>query len=1461
MKKRKFVAAVMAFSMLLGQTVYAQELAVPAETLEASDEEAAETVYETEPETGYETEPDTGYETEDPYETETGENTEKDIDWNHVTGELHEGSNTFEISEPGTPALVSFVPSESGEYEIYSTGDDDTKAELYDSDQHRLTDNDDGGENRNFKLSFRLEAGKTYYIAARYFYAYMTGTMTLVVEKGEDRPIPVVNEGENTVEIAEAGKAAWVSFVPEKSAEYDIYSTGTEDTKAELYDSEKKRLAENDDADGEDNRNFKISYTLEAGQVYYIVVRYYNDSMSGNVTVMIDRGKEVEQPEQPEQPNIVLNEGQNVVEVAEAGQSVWTSFTTDKTGEYRIYSAGNEDVRAILYNADKEVLMDSYDEENSSNCEINCLMEADKTYYFEFRYIDESMAGSIHVNVDRTSADDQCGYDVTWKRILSYLFLEGNGKLYPYDDNEPWRDEWRSGLVDRLYIKEGITDLVTATFKENGYLQLVEVPSTLEAIPENCFYNCSRLDTVTIPEGVQEIGRNAFEECRSLKKLEIPASVTTIGADAFKNCADGFCIVGVKGSAAETYAEANNITFVSKDQPEKPVSLEDCQITLSGSVMAYDGSAREPQVTVKNGDQTLVEGQDYTVSYANNVDVGTAFVTITGNGATYIDEVTREFQIVEVTDEIKEGENYLRVLVNDDVSQEIYNFKPEEKGFYIFKIDYLSSDRVNLEWNFRSIMRWGSNNETADLISLERMSVDKDYHIIVSSNNPIDTVIKITVVKKETSGKLNGVTWNLSDDDVLTVDGSDLSRADTDGWLDYEWEIFQNVTKKIVIGNQVTFIPRDAFEDFENTTTLELPEGLMSIQDYAFSGCEQLKNVEFPTSLRNIENSAFIKCGFEKIEIPESVERIGDYAFGYGYMNVLIDNFYIIGKAGSAAETYANENNIKFIDKDQQAGVTWNLENGVLTISGKGAMDSYGKAASQPWYQDRTKITSVVVEDGVTEIGNFAFYGLTNMKSIAIADSVTKIGAYAFKNCTALTDIQLPKNLETIGDSAFYNCTGLISVTFPESVTFIDGYAFARCTGIKQITFEGDAPEIEAGAFSGVKADVDYPKENATWTEDKKQNYGGQLTWEKAEPWAIKDHVLTINDDSVMADYDSAKKTPWYADRDEITSIVVSEGVTKVGAFAFYGLTNLTSVTLSDTVTSIGGYAFKNSVKLTDINLPTGMKKIGESAFYGCASLKSITIPEGLYTIWAYTFKNCTSLSEVNLPSTLIKIDEAAFYGCTSLEKLDIPDNVSIIGIYCFKNCTKLSDVKLPKKLTQIREAAFYSCTSLTNVTLPEKVESIGNYAFRRCEELKTITLPETLKTIGESAFYGCSNLSEFALPEGLTSLGDYAFKNCIKAKEVNLPSTLITIGASTFYGCTGLTGITIPEKVTAIGAYAFSSCSNLKEVLFTGDAPEIGSYAFSRVTANIGYPADNSTWTAEKRQNYGGTLTWSEVK
>jgi len=587
--------------------------------------------------------------------------------------------------------------------------------------------------------------------------------------------------------------------------------------------------------------------------------------------------------------------------------------------------------------------------------------------------------------------------------------------------------------------------------------------------------------------------------------------------------------------------------------------------------------------------------------------------------------------------------------------------------------------------------------------------------------------------------------------------------------------------------------------------------------------------------------------------------------------------------------------------------VSWNLKDNVLTISGKGVMDSYDKASKQPWYKEKDKITSVVIEDGITEIGNFDFYGLTNLKNISIADSVKKIGDYAFKNCTALTDIQLPKKLTNIGESAFYGCSGLKEVIFPETLKKINAYAFARCTGIQKIAFEGDAPAIQDNAFLSVKAAVDHPKENATWTGDKKQNYGGKLRWDQSEPWEIKDdHILKINDDSIMTDYDSVTKTPWYGNRDDITGVEIADGVTKIGTNAFYGFNNLTSVKIPDSVTSIGGYAFKNCGKLTDIALPKDLKKLGESAFYGCTGLTKINIPEGIYTVWAYTFKNCTNLAEITLPSTLIKLDEAVFYGCSSLKEIKIPKKVSIIGIYCFKNCSSLNSLTLPEALTSVREAAFYG-TAITELVIPKNVKTIGKYAFKNCTQLASIQLPdalekiddsafyscvgltileipdtvtdirdyafrkctgiqnvkfsENLMSIGESAFYGCEVINELNLPKSVTTIGSYAFKNCSNVKKVQMPEALENIKESSFYGCAGITEIEIPKAVKSIENYAFASCSGLQTIRFNGDKPEIGAYAFARVTAEVFYPGENKTWVQNELQNYGGQLIWKTLE
>ena len=410
---------------------------------------------------------------------------------------------------------------------------------------------------------------------------------------------------------------------------------------------------------------------------------------------------------------------------------------------------------------------------------------------------------------------------------------------------------------------------------------------------------------------------------------------------------------------------------------------------------------------------------------------------------------------------------------------------------------------------------------------------------------------------------------------------------------------------------------------------------------------------------------------------------------------------------------------------------------------------------------------------------------------------------------------------------------------------------------------------------------------------------GKNLSWE-----INKQGVLTIYGDGAMQNYTYKSEMPWYKYLSKIKSVVIEKGVTTIGDYAFYGMTDTTNITIPEGVKTIGAYAFKNSTKLEQVELPSTLTRFGESAFYGCTSLKKIAIPEGMYTVWSYTFKNCTSLEEVTLPESLIKIDEAAFYGCTSLKKITIPDDVSIIGVYCFKNCSALSEINLPENLPKIREAsfygtavtemtipdsvtsigayafkncgklekihlskelktigdsAFYACDNLTKLSLPQNVEEIDDYAFRKCEGIQVVTFPDTLKKIGESAFYGCSGLSELVLPDEVAEIGAYAFKNCSNIYTVALPETLNVLEDSVFYGCSRITSIDIPESINTIGNYTFSRCTELSTVCFKGTAPTIAEYAFAKVNATVIYPGDES-WTKDMLQNYGGTLTWKST-
>lgn len=247
---------------------------------------------------------------------------------------------------------------------------------------------------------------------------------------------------------------------------------------------------------------------------------------------------------------------------------------------------------------------------------------------------------------------------------------------------------------------------------------------------------------------------------------------------------------------------------------------------------------------------------------------------------------------------------------------------------------------------------------------------------------------------------------------------------------------------------------------------------------------------------------------------------------------------------------------------DSGSNVTWLLDdNGTLTISGSGKIEDYRSDIDQPWYSNRSDITSVVIEPGVTSIGSLAFYKCSNLTSITIPSGLTSIGEMAFFNCSALTSVTIPNGVISIGNFAFGSCTGLKSITIPSSVTSIENNIFQDCTRLTNITVDSSNPSF--CSESGVLFNKD-------------------------------------------------KTTLIYYPRGKTGSYTIPDGVTAIGDYAFYYCSGLTSVTIPSSVTSIGESAFQHCTGLTSITIPNSVTSIVNLAFWDCDSLTIVYIPSGV---------------------------------------------------------------------------------------------------------------------------------------------------------------------------------------------------------------------------------------------------------
>ena len=415
------------------------------------------------------------------------------------------------------------------------------------------------------------------------------------------------------------------------------------------------------------------------------------------------------------------------------------------------------------------------------------------------------------------------------------------------------------------------------------------------------------------------------------------------------------------------------------------------------------------------------------------------------------------------------------------------------------------------------------------------------------------------------------------------------------------------------------------------------------------------------------------------------------------------------------------------------------------------------------------------------------------------------------------------------------------------------------------VTTEATIPETEAVTIEPVETVPEETEEETVAVEETEEALAaasgmcGRNCY-----WNLSNGKLSIHTQyagtSSMDSYTQASETPWYAYKDQITSVEI-RGITYIGDYAFAECDKMVSITYPSGIWWTGNYSLQNCTslenvyisslydwcdlnfgtdghpmkyaehlylngkELTNVVIPDNVTVIQDKAFYSCENLTSVTLPEGLENIKYEAFMDCVSLEAINIPQSVTEIGYDAFAGCAKLKSVDLPNTLTTIGSGLFSGCAGLTSVTLPDQMTRIGNNMFEGCASLKSVSIPQTVTQIGYYAFSGCSSLEAVDIPEGVTSIGFSAFSGCSSLKSFVFPSGITEVAMGILSKCVGLTELIVPEGVTTIGRSAFSGCTNLTKVRIPDTVTKIDSLAFGSCTAMDSIYIPASVTTINGY------------------------------------
>ena len=986
-----------------------------------------------------------------------------------------------------------------------------------------------------------------------------------------------------------------------------------------------------------------------------------------------------------------------------------------------------------------------------------------------------------------------------WQTVSSYggdivipATVEYSGMTYSV--NRVGQYAFCRSEITSLTIQEGVETIVQEAFLYCSRLTSVSLPSSLRTIGVSAFFNCYQLEKIVIPEGVTKIGNQAFY-ASGLKTIELPSTLTEIENWAFMYC----------------------------DKLTKVISRIQTPFTIDKSVFAsssYTDEATQTQIFVKSSAILCVPE---------------------GTKASY------------------------QALEGWTMFSGIYEGEPQEITLSDGLIySYITSEHI------ANVIGW-ENMDSDDLTIRSTVEINGENYS----------------VKSVGSNAFNNCGYIRS----LTIENG----VETIGDYAFRW-CYQ--LESVNLASTITSIGNNSFYRCDRLSSVVLPEGVQQIGRYSFGYCSGLKKLEIPSTIKSIADRAFLGLGAlyavtsyikEPFAINKNVfaseEKWNEQEQKYDYTPSSA-TLYVPTDTKSSYEALEGWNMFSDIVEGE---LTEKTIDGVIYSYNKATQTATVIGGDFSDYRKVTILGSILVDGvdyAVKTIAAGAFSNNYYIDSLIISSGIETIEKNAFNDSYRIRYLELPSTLTTIGEYAFAYCGNLQNIILPSSLTSIGDFAFCS-NNLTNVTSRIQSPfEINQSVFCS----------GWGWDENNNQIFRGpnatlyvpigtKSAYEAIEGWSVFPEIV---EGEIKQTTYNGLNYQYVEGKGEAT--VISGNYSQITKLTIPGSIEVDGV--SYIVKAIDDRVFSNCYSLDTLIIENGVERIGQNAFYNCSNMKSVSLPTSLKSIGESSFAECNTITSLVIPEGVKTIGQNAFSWCNNMKLLELPSTLDSIGDYAFRRCYNLSRVvsriKTPFKISKSvfcsedywennvqvfrnspatlyvptgtksayeayegwnmfdggiyegdpkeGKSGIYSYIYMTDsktativgadnidqntLELPAtaviegdsyNVVGIGNEVFWN-RSMRSVIIPDGYETIGKRAFYECYSLRSVKMPNSITSIGDDAFESCSVLDTISIPSKIRSIGYSAFWG-TKITEVNIPATTTYIGRNAFAYCEALKSI------------------------------------------------